>query len=94
MEALGSIFSNIFEFLIFDNFNMFYSTLNIDQIRIFRIRVQNPENPDMADVQSATKHVKIDENSKFEKNRKCNPRASIWHRFHLNSSTSAIFTAV
>ena len=36
MEALGSIFSNIFEFWNFINFNMFYSTLNMDQIRIFR----------------------------------------------------------
>ena len=70
MEALGSIFSNIFEFWIFDYFYMFYSYLNIDQIRIFRILVQNPENPDMADVQSAIKHVKIYENSKFEKNSK------------------------
>ena len=71
---------------------MFYSTLNIGHIRILD---QNPENPDMADVQSTIKHDKIDENSKFEKKiEKIDPRASIWHRFHLNSSTSAIFTAV
>ena len=43
-----------------------------------------PENPDLADVQIAIKHAKIDENLKFKKNRKFDPRASIWHRFHLN----------
>ena len=52
-----------------------------------------PENPDLADVQIAIKHAKIDENSKLKKTRKINPRASIWHRFHKNPSTSAIFTA-
>ena len=53
------------------------------------------ENPDMAEVQSAIKHAKIDENSKFEKKiEKIDHRASIWHRFHRNSSTSAIFTIV
>ena len=88
----GSSRINFFKyFWIFDYFYMFYSYLNIDQIRIFRILVQNPENPDMADVQIAIKHVKIDENSK--KNRKYNPRASIWHRFHWNPSTSTISTA-
>ena len=29
-----------------------------------------PENPDLADVQIAIKHAKIDENSKFKKNSK------------------------
>ena len=66
MEALGSVFVNIFYFWIFDDFYMFYSYLNIGHIRIFRILVQNPENPDMADVQSAAKQANIVENSKFE----------------------------
>ena len=53
------------------------------------------ENPDMSDVQITIKHVKIYENSKFKKKiEKIDPKASIWHRYRLNSSTSAIFTAV
>ena len=35
MKGLGSIFQNFFEFLIFINFSMFYTYLNIAQIRIF-----------------------------------------------------------
>ena len=35
MEALGWNFSKFFEFWNFEYFRMFYSTLNIDQIRIF-----------------------------------------------------------
>ena len=35
MKALGLIFQDFLEFWIFDCFCMFYSTLNLDQIRIF-----------------------------------------------------------
>ena len=35
MKALGLIFRNFFEFLIFVNFCMFYHHMNIAQIRIF-----------------------------------------------------------
>ena len=51
-------------------------------------------NPDMVGVQIGTKHAKIVEISKFKKIEKFHPRASICHRCHLNSSTSAIFTTV
>ena len=36
MKGLGLYFQDFFEFLIFVNFTMLYSTLNMDQIRIFR----------------------------------------------------------
>ena len=67
MEALGSIFANIFEFFIFDYFYMFYKSLNVGHIRIFRILGQNPKNPDIADVQRSIKHVKISRKLKIQK---------------------------
>ena len=44
MKGLGFVFHNFLELLIFIYFSMFYSCLNIAQIRIFQIRYLNPRN--------------------------------------------------
>ena len=38
----------------------------------------------MVDVQIAIKHAKIDENSKFKKNLKFDPRAFIWAKVSMD----------